>query len=326
MERKAINRLFLAIILIHLIVVCILVKTSFMTDMGIITNLILSESMIMVPGLIYLLIYSANKKKAINIQMQSETETESICERLGFKKIKMSTFFMLILFTFMIMPLTTLLNAITMLFVDNTVLFMSGQVLTQPFIVMLFMVAMFGPFCEEFVFRGIIYGGYRKEGSLFSAVILSGLLFGLMHMNLNQACYAFVIGIAFALLVEATGSIFSSILCHFVFNAQSVCIMYMANYFMPQIYEEGSELAQSSTEELYITISVYIVIAAITTAIAYCILSWIAKNEGRTEQLKKALPSKTRKGKNLWSIALVAGIVLSVAYMAFEIVLTRLIS
>ena len=97
-----------------------------------------------------------------------------------------------------------------------------------------------------------------------------------MHMNLNQACYAFVIGIAFALLVEATGSIFSSILCHFVFNAQSVCIMYMANYFMPQIYEEGSELAQSSTEELYITISVYIVIAAITTAIAYCILSWIA--------------------------------------------------
>lgn len=312
MEKKGINRMFLSIIMIHIIVIVILMMTPATANMGIFTNLLLSESMIMVPGFVFLLVYTFKK--------------ENFCERMHFKKIKISTVFMLILFTFMIMPLTTLLNAVSMLFVDNTVLSMSTQVLSKPFLLMLFMMAVFGPFCEEFVFRGIVYGGYRKEGSIFAAVIVSGLLFGLMHMNFNQAGYAFVIGIVFALLVEATGSIFSSILCHFIFNAQSVCLMYLMNHFMPGIYDAQSSLSGYTKDELYITISVYLVFATITTAVALCILAWIAKNEGRTEYLKRALPSRERKGSNLCSISLVIGIVVVIAYMIFEVILTKYLS
>ena len=59
----------------------------------------------------------------------------------------------------------------------------------------MFFVGILAPVCEEVVFRGAIFGGMKKEGNIFKAVMVSGLLFGLLHMNINQASYAFVIGI-----------------------------------------------------------------------------------------------------------------------------------
>ena len=66
-------------------------------------------------------------------------------------------------------------------------------------------------------------------------VLLSSLLFGLMHMNFNQAPYAFALGVAMAVLVEATGSLWSSVLMHVIFNAQSVLLMYFYQHFMPEV-------------------------------------------------------------------------------------------
>ena len=54
---------------------------------------------------------------------------------------------------------------------------------------------------------------------------MSGLVFGLFHLNINQFCYAFVIGVVFAFLVEATGSIWSSVLAHFAINTYSITII-----------------------------------------------------------------------------------------------------
>ena len=54
---------------------------------------------------------------------------------------------------------------------------------------------------------------------------MSGLVFGLFHLNINQFCYAFVIGVVFAFLVEATGSIWSSVLAHFAINTYSIKII-----------------------------------------------------------------------------------------------------
>ena len=70
---------------------------------------------------------------------------------------------------------------------NNAVNSISGEVLAVPFPIMLFLMGMFGPFCEEFVFRGMILRGHKKSGSVFWAIFWSSLLFGLMHMNFNQA-------------------------------------------------------------------------------------------------------------------------------------------
>ena len=213
-------------------------------------------------------------------------------------------------------PLTTLLNAISMLFVDNAVMDMSNLALEYPFPVMLFMMAVFGPVCEEVAFRGILYRGYLKSGSALKAVLLSSLLFGLIHMNFNQAPYAFALGVAMALLMEATGSLWAPVLMHMVFNAQSVVRMYVYDRFFPWILEEQAQQIMGP-EELLPTICLYLVLALVCTALAGCVLVWLCRNEGRQEYVRwlwREGREGGRKGRVV-SAPLVVGIVICLAYM-----------
>ena len=166
---------------------------------------------------------------------------------------------------------------------------------------MLFMIGIFGPFCEEFVFRGVIYRSYRRSGDWndntryktlrgngISAMLLSSLLFGLMHMNFNQAVYAFAIGIFLVLLVEAAGSLWASVFCHMFFNSCQVVLMYASQNMLNSVYGQAvNETAeQLSTQDLLAALSVYLLIAGVTTPIAGCVIAWIAKNEGRQAEFR----------------------------------------
>lgn len=78
--------------------------------------------------------------------------------------------------------------------------------------------------CEEFLFRGLILNGLRKYGMWFS-VLISALLFSLMHMNLLQLPYTFILGVIFGLVVYYTRNIWLSVIMHFLNNATSILIM-----------------------------------------------------------------------------------------------------
>lgn len=71
--------------------------------------------------------------------------------------------------------------------------------------------------CEEFCHRGLLTSGYKQIGSRKN-IILVGLLFGLMHLNIEQFFYASVIGMFLTFLVYLTGSIIPSIIIHFMNN------------------------------------------------------------------------------------------------------------
>lgn len=243
---------------------------------------------------------------------------------LGFRPIKVSTALMTILFTILIIPLSTLANAISMIFVDNTVESIAGDVLDVPFVVMFFLMAVFGPFCEELVFRGAFFRGFRKSGNIFGAVMLSSLLFALMHLNYNQAAYAVLLGIMMALAAEATGSTTTSFIVHMIFNGQSVCIMYLSDRFAPEILEEELELAYSG-QEWALVIAVYLLLAVICTAIAFCVLTWMAANEGKQNFLRTVWATRKNRWENLWSVCLVIGIVIALVYMTFEAVVAALL-
>ncbi len=74
---------------------------------------------------------------------------------------------------------------------------------------------------EEFIFRGAILGVLRKHGDGF-AIIMSSLLFGLLHGNFVQTPFAFLVGLALAYLTVCTGSMVPSMIVHFINNAISV--------------------------------------------------------------------------------------------------------
>lgn len=84
----------------------------------------------------------------------------------------------------------------------------------------LFMTAVLPAIFEEYTHRGLLFAGYRQFG--WKVVLLSALLFALMHQNIKQTGYTFFDGIVLALLAYYTGSIIPSIVVHFLNNAVSV--------------------------------------------------------------------------------------------------------
>ncbi|MBO5208388.1 MAG: CPBP family intramembrane metalloprotease [Lachnospiraceae bacterium] len=311
MNSKRANWLYMTIILVDLAVIALLTLAYYYSkgtvDIGIVLNLVISQLMLIVPTLIFALC----SKSDLN-------------EMLGYHKMKISSALMVVLYTFLCMPLMTAINAISMLFVDNAVNSISGEVLQIPFPIMLFLMGMFGPFCEEFVFRGMIFRGYKKSGSVFWSVILSSLLFGLMHMNFNQAAYAFAIGIMFALLVEATGSLWGSTIAHMVVNMEQVCLMFLVEKLEPGTYTSGQVDDMLTQDMLIMAIGPYLLVAIVCTALAICVLAWIAKNEDRAEHLGSIWAKRKEKKERMITIPLIIGIVLGVGYMIFELVWTAI--
>ena len=310
MNHKKVNWLFLIIIIVHFVFVGLLSFTPLQEYIGwnIVINLVSSQMILWVPAVIFLIATRTNPIK--------------FCR---FRCVKPTTLLMTVLYTMLCGPLTTLANAISLLFVDNTVVALSGEILSMPFAVMLFLMAIYGPFSEELVFRGIVYQGYRKQGSAWKAMILTALLFALMHMNINQAMYAFVAGLMLILLMEATDSIWPSVLAHFCVNAFSVVMM----YGMELVQGDMAELMESSTQslgqyEVLLVISLYLLLAVICTPLAGCVLAWIAGNEGRQGAMKQLLGSRKIKKVKLITVPLIVAVIACLAYMIAEAVMSAL--
>ena len=166
------------------------------------------------------------------------------------------------------------------------------------------------------VSKSVISGtrnSFRRSGNIFGAILLSGVLFALMHMNFNQAAYALLLGIMMALLAEAAGSTVAPFIMHFIFNGH-------LQDKLAGVLEEELETGLT-TEELIMAISVYLLLAVVGTAIALCVVTWIASNEGKQNFLRTIWASRKSRGERLWSVCLIIGIVLALAYMIFEIII-----
>ena len=92
-------------------------------------------------------------------------------------------------------------------------------------ILAIFAVALIPAICEEFLYRGLVLNGLRKYG-VWVSVLTSALLFSLMHMNLQQLPYTFILGVIFGLIVYYTRNIWLSIIMHFLNNATAILIIY----------------------------------------------------------------------------------------------------
>lgn len=285
MNAKKVNWLFLIILILE---VGISFGFMFLAQryytLGIVESLLLTELILLVPAGIFLLASKGDKK-----------------EILCFRKIKPKTIGMIVLFVYLCMPLTTFVNALTLFFTNNVVVEAGAEFLQLPFIVVLLLIGVYGPICEELTFRAVFYQGYKKSGTVFYAIFFSALTFGFVHMNLNQMPYAFVIGIMLALLREATGSMWGPILFHVIFNSHSVVMMYISK----AIYGDTEiEAALSVTRNNLIGVSMLGVLAVGATALACCVLVYIARNEERLESIKGIWKNRKEGKGRLVSIPL----------------------
>ena len=87
-------------------------------------------------------------------------------------------------------------------------------------------VAILPALCEEFVHRGLILRGTSNIIGFKRAIILSSILFGLMHLNISQFFYATILGILMGVVATMTRSIWPAVILHFSNNFINVFISY----------------------------------------------------------------------------------------------------
>lgn len=113
---------------------------------------------------------------------------------------------------------------IIMSIITNIIIKISGQELMvdlnalTPY--MLFMLLIFNPIIEEFVFRKLFADKLLKYGELFY-MLVSSLCFAIVHgvsLGIPQIIYTFILGMIWSYLVVKTGSIKLSIILHLLSN------------------------------------------------------------------------------------------------------------
>lgn len=79
------------------------------------------------------------------------------------------------------------------------------------------------PLLEEVLMRGLVYGRLKEAlGKPRTAMAVSALAFGMFHGNVVQGIYAFAVGLFFARVYEACGTLFLPVLAHAAVNAASL--------------------------------------------------------------------------------------------------------
>lgn len=217
------NRLFLAVVLTYLAVLAVLSgleAAGITVQLPLVLGLISGELTLVIPTVLYILICRPGLR--------------GLSERW---RLPLAVIPLLIVMAYCVMPMISVINLISMMLAgENAAASMLGTLQQLPMWVSFLCIAVLPGVVEEFIFRGLLYSEYRRRRT-WGAIVASGVLFGLMHMNLNQFCYAFVIGILFCLVYEATGSLLAPMLMHMVYNGNSVILTYFIN---PGTLTDGS--------------------------------------------------------------------------------------
>lgn len=275
--------------------------------------LVISQVILIIPFIVYLYVTRQKYSTAI-----------------GLKKLSIPNVLLLTVFSFCIRPLMTLVNVFTRQYaVDSTAGIMTDIATQNPFLLTLVCVAIIPAIFEESVYRGAFYQEYRKLNP-FGAIFFSALLFGLLHGNLNQFTYAFVMGIIMAVVIEVTDSILSTMIIHFVMNAVSV----VALYALPEIDENYKELLEKANQvqkiDLATILQVYIVPVIIGCIIGYFVLVQIANNCQRLEHMRELFRNRREEDKlnrlpirSLLTLPLVIGIAICIITIIANEILVR---
>ena len=317
---NAVNIVFLILVTLPQILILLGLGKLINTNTS---NLLVSQALYVIPVLCYLIFV---RKSA---------------EPCRFKKIRISNILLCLLFYICMMPVLVLLNTISLLYssnaISNVMVDLSSEI---PYPVAILVVAVIPAFCEELTYRGVFYNTYRKVNPP-AAIFLSGALFGLLHGNLNQISYAIAMGIVFAMIVEATDSIFSSMVVHCLVNSFSTTLIYVlpkALEYFKSLLQEAIEAGDTQTKDLVISIigseditmeSIFansaagastanvlssirgsLFPAAIGGFLAFMLLRCIARRCGRWEHFCNIFRKPEKRGKLLTTPLIVAFVIM----------------
>ncbi len=132
---------------------------------------------------------------------------------------------------------------------------------------------------EEMFVRGAILSYTKKYGVKF-AIIASSLLFAVVHLNISQAIFAFLMGIILSIVTLKTGNTLASSIIHFLNNGYAILM---------EIFEENA---------LVLSLVNIVYVLAIIIGVILIILN-IIKSKGKISILKGITKEKDKKEESI---------------------------
>ena len=120
--------------------------------------------------------------------------------------------------------------------------------------------ALAAPLTEEFLFRGVVLGVLRPHGDGF-AIVVSAVLFGLYHGNVEQFVFAFLVGLVLSYVRVRTDNLWWCVLLH------------GANNFLATFYTTVATLWGGAAASLYVDAYTFFFVVLGIVALFLC-LRW----------------------------------------------------
>ena len=302
------NTYFLIIILLQLFLpIHLMFKWFNITD----TKLMLLISHIITfifPAIIYLVITRQSAKDVLKLN------------KLYFKDT-----LLIILLAFVYQPIMTFFSLLSQFFFENEIGNFVTGIVNSPYIILLLLIAVLPAVTEEITIRGIVLSGYEDK-NIYLSCIITGLLFGIIHLDPQQFLYTAVLGFVLALVVRITNSIFASALIHFFINGTSITLQKLLS-LIPEntpVMEQATEVSLRSLdiqEKIFMS-SFYGLIALAFGIAAYFIIKKLADLNIRRGIIDKdELSIKYNKSnERVFDISFIVIIIIYLLYMMSGII------
>ncbi|WZL74473.1 type II CAAX endopeptidase family protein [Clostridiaceae bacterium 35-E11] len=231
------------------------------------SGLIITEYiLVLLPPIIYAKIKQGNFKKIFRLN-----------------RLSLKHGLLIICITTLVYPVALFFNLIVM-----TLLSTLGKLPQPPiptannmgeYFLLMMIIAVSAGICEEVFFRGLVLRGYEKLGQKY-AVIISAILFGLFHFNLQNFAGPTILGLVFGYLVYRTNSLWAGVIGHITNNGVAVTLGFMINVVNQKLIQNDVPTVEQMPDTIQLGAATFSVgiIALLTGTVAYFLLRIIIRD------------------------------------------------
>lgn len=168
------------------------------------------------------------------------------------------------------------------------------------FLIALATTAVLPGFCEEIASRGMLLKGFGNLGWK-KIILISGLLFGLMHLNIEQFFYATLIGWFLAFVCLASGNIIPGMIIHFMNNGLGTYMTYGSHNGWP-FSDALTSLTNLMTTSSYLVtmLVIFLVLVIASFSLVWLVYLLIKETTGTRmyelgQELKQSLKTEAQQ-------------------------------
>lgn len=163
----------------------------------------------------------------------------------------------------------------------------SSDYSTGNFFLQVILVCVLPAIGEEFLHRGILLQGTKHMG-FKKAIVISSLFFGLIHFNIQQVSYAFVVGLILGLVAVVSKNIFPAMIIHFVNNFIATYIDFASarGWVFGDVLDKVQGLLVSGNTVVIFIVSSVIMLLVVALL---CLFIWLLYKQSIIRNVNKAL-------------------------------------